>query len=220
MQQHFFPDGLRHSNRFARQRDERICWLLGRHPVTAAMLVQIGMFSTKNKALKRLRRLASRRRIRLVGTVWQHTGRPEHVYCRYRPKPDHLLHEIQLTAVCLRLDAGKIDRGPHVTDKEVRPDAEVWISGRLYYLELDRGSMRYAQIARRFRQYERCPHLSLWICATPERLEGMRTRAESLRHTALFTTFAEALATPHGDIWRDFAGGRAALPREQEGKAG
>jgi hypothetical protein len=203
-----------HSLAFARARDERVCWLLGQHPVTAAMLVSLGWFPTKNKALKRLRRLVARRIIRLVGTVCRKAGRPEHVYCRYRPKADHLLHEVELTELCLRLDAGAILRGPHVTDGAVRPDAEVWINGRLYYLELDRGTMGYAQIDRRFRTYEGCSHLALWVCGTRERMEGLRRRAGRLRATALFTTLADALADPHGAVWVDHRGEKAPLPRE------
>src|SRR5688500_446391 len=132
----------------SRLRDERICWLLQSHPVTAAMLVSLGWFPSKGKALRRLHRLAAKRRVRLVGSVCseQKPGRPEHVWCRgWRPSTSQLLHEVQLTELCLRLDAGKILRGPHATDGRVRPDAEVWINGQLYYLELDRGTMSYAQ---------------------------------------------------------------------------
>src|SRR2546423_4546487 len=147
----------RRSNAAARERDARVCWLLGMHPVTAAMLVSLGWFPNRNKALKRLRRLVVRKRIRLVGTVCRKAGRPEHVYCGYRPKADQLLHEVELTELCLRLDAGAIARGPHVTDDRVRPDAQVWINGQVYYLELDRGSMGSAQIRRRFSLYDGCP---------------------------------------------------------------
>src|SRR5262249_2644173 len=84
------------------------------------------------------------------------------------------------------------------TDKEIRSDAEVLINGQPYYLELDRGTMSYAQIGRRFRVYEGCPHLSLWVCSSAERRDGMRQRAGILRSTALFTTLAEAIASPPG----------------------
>ncbi|MBW3608707.1 MAG: FCD domain-containing protein [Actinobacteria bacterium] len=60
-----------------------------------AMLVGLGWFPSKNKALKRLGRLVKRGRIRLVGTVCRKPGRPEHVYCRWRPKHDQLLHAIE-----------------------------------------------------------------------------------------------------------------------------
>jgi succinylglutamate desuccinylase len=36
---------------FSHERDARVSWLLEMHPVTAAMLVQIGWFPSKNKAL-------------------------------------------------------------------------------------------------------------------------------------------------------------------------
>ncbi len=184
------------------------------------MLVSLGWFPSTHKARKRLRRLVIRKRIRLVGTVCRHAGRPEHVFCHYRPKADALLHEVQLTEVFLRLDAATIRRGPQVQDRTLLPDAEVWIDGRLYLLELDCGSQGYAQVERRFRKYEGCPHLSLWICTSEARREGLRQRAERLRHTALFTTLAEFLATPHGPIWSDFHGGRAALPRQGDRKGG
>jgi len=210
---HASPGRPVNGNHYARERDARVCWLLDTHPVTAAMLVAVGWFPSKNKALKRLRRLSARKRVRLVGTVCRKAGRPEHVYCRWRVKLDHLPHEVELTELCFRLHAGKIIRGPGAVDARVRPDAEVWIDGRVYYLELDRGSMGYRQVEGRFRTYAGCPHLSLWVCPTPERAEALRARAGGLRSTALFTTWAEAVADPHAAIWRDAAGGCAALPR-------
>src|SRR5437868_5720066 len=101
----------RESSAFARVRDGRICWLLMTHPVTAAMLVSLGWFPNAAKASKRLRRLRARKSIRLVGTVCRHAGRPEHVYSRFRLKADSLLHEVELTELCLRLDASEIRRG-------------------------------------------------------------------------------------------------------------
>jgi hypothetical protein len=153
--------------------------------------------------------------LRVVGTVSRRgVGRPEHVYCRWRPKGDDLLHEVELTEVCLALHAGRVLRGPQVCDADVRPDAEVWINGEPYYLELDRGSMGFAQMQRRFAKYRGCPHLSLWVCPGEARRDGLRARAEPLRHTALFATLADVLASPHGPVWLDVAGGRAALPRD------
>ena len=37
----------------------------------------------------------------------------------------------------------------------------------------------------------------------------------AIRQIALFTTIGQALTSPHGEIWRDFQGGTAALPRER-----
>lgn len=214
--------GFTSSNAFARQRDERLRWLLDMHPVTAAMLVEIGWFPSKHKALKRLQRLVEKKQIRIAGTICRKAGRPEHVYGRGRwVKADQLLHEIELSALCLRLHAATIQRGPLVADREVLPDAEVWINGHCYYLELDRGTMSYAQLVKqRFRKYERCPHLVLWVCSSAARREGLRQRAESLRHIALFATLAEALATPHEAIWIDFQGERVTLPRQGDKNPG
>jgi hypothetical protein len=220
MQQPLNAAGPSRPNEFANTRDARVVWLLGDHPVTAAMLVRIGWFPSNAKARRRLRRLAKRDRVRLVGTVSRHSGRPEHVYCRWRPQVNQLLHEVLLTEVCLRIEAAEVRRGPAATDERLRPDAELRINGRTYFLELDTGSMSHTQIARRFRLYEGSPHLSLWVCPTPGRAEAMRTRAGVLRHTALFTTLAAVLASPHGPVWRDFDGGAASLPREAGRKGG
>ena len=202
----------RHSNAYARTRDARVEWLLARHPVTAAMLVSLRLFPSKGKALRRLNRLVAKGRIRLVGTVRRKGGRPEHVFCRWRPKADDLIHEVELTDLCLRLDAERIDRGPHVTDQAIRPDAEVWINGQVYYLELDRGTMGYGQMERRFRLYEGFAHFVLWVCPAVERRDGLRARAGRLRSCALFTSFAEAVTDPHRALWLDYAGTRVALP--------
>ena len=60
-----------------RERDARICALLDAHPVTAAVLVRLGWFPTKSKALRRLGVLVRRGRIRLAGTVCRKPGRPQ-----------------------------------------------------------------------------------------------------------------------------------------------
>lgn len=204
----------RQSLAFSRKRDAWICWLVQRHPLTAEMLVYLNWFSQKRKAVKRLRRLVECGRTFLLGTVCQRPDSPEQVFCGWRAKPDQLLHEVQLTQLFLRLDAGEIQRGPSISDQTVLPDAELRINGQLFYLELDRGTMGTAQIAQRFLKYESCPHLSLWVCSSEARTEVLRQRAVRLRSTALFTTYAEALADPHAEIWRDFNGGTVELPRE------
>ena len=209
-------DSQRYSSEFGRRRDAQVCWLLSMHPATSAIMVSAGLFPNVKKARRRLARLATRRRIRLVGSVCRKPGRPEHVYCTWRPQVQQLLHEVELTQLCLHLDAGTIQRGPHVADNRIRPDAEVWIRGQLYYLELDRGTMSLSQLDGRFRKYEECRHLVLWVCSTAERREALRQRAERLRQSALFASLAEAVASPHEPIWQDYSGQRAALPREAE----
>src|SRR5262249_2546249 len=169
----------KHSIALGRARDARIEWLLDAHPVTAMMLVRVGWFGSKRKAQGRLRRLAQRRHIRFVGTLPRTLGRPEHVYCRWRVRPADLLHEVQLTEVCRRLDAATIFRAPQVTDRERRPDAEAWINGQRFAIELDRGTTGITRLAHeRLSKYEGFPDLVLWICPTPERRDALRLRAE------------------------------------------
>jgi phage gp46-like protein len=129
-------------------------------------------------------------------------------------KADALAHEVLLTRVCLKLHAARVLRGPRVTHRDLWPDAEVWAGGRLFFLELDRGTMTYAQLARRYAKYIDRPEFVLWVCSTAERRDGMRARAEAIRSTALFATLADALVDPHAAVWADFGGNRVALPRE------
>src|SRR5947209_8581754 len=105
--------GSASSNDFARERDRRILWLLQHHPVTAGMLVEIGYFTSIDRALKRLRRLVQKKQLRLAGTVSLKEGRPEHVYCRGRwaARPDTLLHEVQISRVCFKVHADDVRRG-------------------------------------------------------------------------------------------------------------
>jgi len=211
--------GQHNSNAFARLREAQILWLLERHPVTADMLVSIRLFASKARASKRLKRLVEKKQLRLAGTVSFKDGRPEHVYCRCRwVKADNLLHEVQISQVCFKTHADEVRRGPEEVDRALLPDAELVIGGRRCLLELDLGTMSYeAVVTTRFAKYRACPDLVLWVCATPARMEGLRSRAADIRPTALFTTLDLALRDPHAAIWKDFDGETAALPRGGKG---
>jgi hypothetical protein len=207
------------SNAIARRRDRQILWLLERHPAMAAMLVEIGLFATKARASKRLRRLVEKKQLRVVGTVSFKDGRPEHVYCKgFAVKADNLLHEVQLSRLCFKMHADDVRRGMGEVDPFLHPDAELLIRGQRFLLELDLGTMSYQEIVQtRFAKYHTCTDFVLWACSTEIRMEGLRSRAEAIRETALFTTVARALRDPHAPIWKDFDGESAALPRGEEG---
>jgi hypothetical protein len=205
------------NNEAARQRDAGLFWLLERHPATANMLTAIGLFPSKRKARKRLYRLVQRKQLRLLGTVTLTTGRPEHVYGRGRWKTDNLLHEVQLTRVCLKTHAGDIQRGPGQVDDYLRPDAELLIGGERYYLEMDCGTMSSREVVQsRFSRYQSSQHLVLWVCQSERRMQALRREASVIRDVALFTTLDLALRDPHAPIWIDADGGRAALPRHPQ----
>lgn len=204
---------------YALIRDKNVISLLNTHPVTAAMLVSLGWFPTRKKARERLRVLTRSKQANRVGVIWRKAGPPENVYCTWHPKSDQLLHEVELSAVCLRLSPTSLRRGPAIKDRVIRPDAEVQINDDLFYLELDRGSMREDQIEQRMAKYRGCPHMALWVCPDGSRLEVLRRCAEPVVRDALFTTFAEALADPHAEIWQDFKGGRVGLPCQRRAAA-
>lgn len=196
------------------KRDHVVLWLLERHPATAAMLAEIGLFPNRKKASKRLRRLAQQGQVRRLGTVSLKNGRPEHVYARGRWKTDNLLHEVLLTRVCLKIHADEVRRGPGEIDAHLRPDAELVIGSQRYCLELDCGTISYPDIVRkRFSKYQTSKLLVFWVCPSEARKEGLRLRAEMIREVALFTTLDQALVDPHAAIWMDADGARAALPR-------
>jgi hypothetical protein len=206
------------SNLVARRRDALLLWFLLRHPSTAGMLAGIGLFPSRKKATRRLRKLERRRVVRCLGSVALKDGRPEHVFGRGRWKSDNLLHEVQLTRVCLKMHADELRRGAGEVDPLLRPDAELRINGERYFLEMDLGSMSYPDVIRkRFAGYRGCRDLVLWISPTVSRMEGLRRHAGMLRDIALFTTLDQALADPHGAIWVDVNGERAALPRTRRG---
>jgi len=107
--------------------------------VTAAMLVRI-VGPQHQQSTQTAESSRGPQAHTLVGAVSQKIGRPENVYCRWTPNVNQLLHEVQLTQLCFQLDAEKILRGPHALDATIRPDAEVWINGTVYYVEWDRGT--------------------------------------------------------------------------------
>ena len=202
------------SNAVARERDEWLRWLLQSHPATAGMLAEIGWFPSRKKASRRLQRLTQRGQVRLLGTVYLKPGRPEHVYCRGQWKGDNVLHEVQLSRLCFRIHADEVRRGPGETDSELRPDAEAWIGGRRFLIELDCDTKAYPAVVRtRLTKYRFCRDFVLWVAPSLARMEGLRRHAALLRETALFTTLDLALADPHAPVWLDVDGGRTALPR-------
>jgi hypothetical protein len=100
-------------------------------------------FPSRNKALAGLRRLAQGRQIQLAGTLGRRGGRPEHVYCRWRPRRASFGTRWSRPTLRLRLDAQEVRRGPPSWTCCVLPDAEVLIGGVAFYLEVDRGTMSH-----------------------------------------------------------------------------
>ena len=189
------------------ERDEVIFDLLDIHPMTIDQIVRQGLFPTKKNAARRMLRHVRQKKVKQCGTVLLHNkGRPENVYCRWNPKLDNLRHEVILTEFLLAYKHAQVVRGYEIQN-DLYPDAVMTLSGQEYLVELDTGSMNYKDIMRkRNKKYETFEGIVLWVALTEARKEGLRRRAESVKHNALFTTLLEHLQNPHGSIWTDYEG--------------
>lgn len=172
-----------------------------------------GLFPNEKACYRRLDTLRERGLLRLIGEVMiGDTGRPEKVFCNgWKPKQDHLRHEVLLTDFLLLYPEAEVVRGWSV-DKRVRPDAEMTLFGRRFFVELDTGEQSYAQVQRRQRQaYADVQDFLLYVTMSERRLEGLLTHADQVKGIALFTTLDKAKSDPRGPIWVDGFGETAAL---------
>jgi hypothetical protein len=140
------------------------------------------------------------------------TGRPERVYCNgWKPKCDQLRHELLLTDFLLLYPEADTLRGWAV-NRRLRPDAEMTLAGYFYRIELDTGEQTFAQVRRRQARYAGIEDYLLYVTLTEKRLEGLRRHAhEAVKRIAMFTTLAGAQRDPHGEIWIDCLGEKAAI---------
>ncbi len=141
-------------------------------------------------------------------------GRPQDVYCNgWRPKPDMLRHEVLLTDFLLLYGTARVRRGYDV-DESIRPDAELWLSGRKFNVELDTGELSHRQVEERWSLYRNVKEYLLVVTCSQARLEGLLQCAEPVSGIAMFTTLDAAKDSPHGEIWVDCFGNRVSLPRQ------
>lgn len=134
------------------------------------------------------------------------TGRPERVYCNgWKPKPDQLRHELLLTDFLLCYPEADVLRG-WLVNKRIRPDAEMMLQGRLFYVELDTGHQSYSQVRRRQRVYAGVEELLLYVTLKQSRKAGLIRASKSVSSIALFTTLAQVQTDPCGAIWESCSG--------------
>ncbi len=140
------------------------------------------------------------------------SGRPEKIYCNsFRPKRDALLHELLLTDFLLSYPQADTLRGWAV-NRRLRPDAEMTLDGYFYNVELDTGEQSYAQVNRRQKRYAGSRDLLLYVTQSERRLEGLRRNADpAVRSIALFTTLAQVLLDPQGEIYIDYFNERTSI---------
>ncbi|MCA9047180.1 MAG: hypothetical protein KDA89_00530 [Planctomycetaceae bacterium] len=140
-------------------------------------------------------------------------GRPVDVYCNgWRPKADHLEHELCLTDFLLKYPTADIVRGPEVDDR-IRPDATMQLDGRTFHVELDTGLESHSQVRRRQQLgYTGVEDFVLYIALSERRCEALiRNVHDAAKPIALFATLQTAVRSPRGEIWRDAFGKSASI---------
>lgn len=139
------------------------------------------------------------------------TGRPEIAYCNsWRPKSNQLRHEVWLTDFLLCYPDAEVVRGWKV-DTHIRPDAELTLHGRKFYVELDTGEQSHRQVRDRQQAYTGVQDFLLYVTLSPRRMAGLIERSRAVQNIALFTTLGQVQSDPHGDVWVDAFGQRAAI---------
>jgi len=170
-----------------KERDKRLYEILSSHPCYVRLLVEIGIFPSYEVGRRRLQKLRKRKRVKVIGTVQFHEGRPLDVYYIGSLKIDWLYHETRLSEFLLRV-ADRCARGNDV-DQRLLPDATAWIKGRELHVELDTGEVPYSRVLKRYDDYALQQSDVLWIAPTESRMEGLRRRAEAISDIAMFTTY-------------------------------
>ena len=170
-----------------RQRDKWLAETLKEGPTTISQLVRLGVFTNRQTSSLRLSKLRKRKRVKVIGTVQFHEGRPLDVYYIGSLKIDWLYHETRLSEFLLRV-ADRCARGNDV-DQRLLPDATAWIKGRELHVELDTGEVPYSRVLKRYDDYALQQSDVLWIAPTESRMEGLRRRAEAISDIAMFTTY-------------------------------
>lgn len=170
-------------------------------------------FTSKAAAYRTIAKLEADGLLRLVGTyVNGDSGRPENVYCNsWRPKPDQIEHELKLSDALLCYPEADILRGWAV-DKHLQPDGEMTLDGIFFNVELDTGKQTHSQVGHRQRRYAGSTDYLLYITLSDRRRDGLLKHADdAVKSIALFTTLAEVVRAPRGEIWIDCYGERTAI---------
>ena len=154
-------------------------------------------------------------------------GRPFDVYAnRLSPQRKHLWHEVLLTTFLLLYEgSGLVIRDPKEVNRQLRPDAEIFMADKLFYVELDTGSETLdVQVRDRQKLYESpeslLPHQSpsgqpcyasvthlhdvflLYVTQAPTRMRNLMQVSSPVSGLALFTTLSDVVAEPFGKVWR------------------
>ena len=132
------------------------------------------------------------------------SGRPEIVMCNgFKVPYQQLPHELIVTDFALCYPEADVLRG-YATNRRLRPDAEMTLYDRLFYVELDTGEESHAQVGKRQAVYAGTMNYVLWVTLSVRRRESLRRNChEAVRSTALFAVLDDVKRNPLGDVWID-----------------
>ena len=114
--------------------------------------------------------------------------------------------------------AKKIVRGPTV-HSTIRPDAEMSIGSKRFFVELDTGEETHRQVrlkwSQNYRKIRFGQHADFLLVVTlkKSRIPELARNAKQVSSLALFTCLDDVLADPHGKVWSDFNGKLARIPK-------
>lgn len=190
--------GGRDNNQLARERDQRAFDFLEIHAATAEQLVEAGIYPNVEKARERMARAVKRGQVRLIGYVQNAEGRDVKLFARFPvSKPQH---EYEVTQLLLGAFVDSVARG-NLVDHRLA-DAELTINEFLLYLELDRGTMGYAEFIARLDKYKDWTGRLLVVMSSQVRIDGLLKRTQGLPNNFLFTTYDKARTDFHGQHWQ------------------
>jgi hypothetical protein len=185
-------------------------------PIWVAVLLQIGLFSIRQAAERRLRKLEAAGRLRHAGTVSIDGNRRSHVWCNRRFWQRMLRNEVD----AMRLFYAYWPHAYAVAGSDVDPrwraDLELTIGDvrtrRRYMVEIDEETEPLGQVRRRLAGYADCPHAVLFVTISPARALEVVGLSDNPR--IYVSTIASCLADPWGEHWRNGRGeaGRVAKP--------
>ena len=155
-------------------------------------------------------------------------GRPQYVYAnKLNPAPKDIWHEVLVTDFLLEYEEGAVMyRQPSVVNQHLHPDAEMILSGKLFYIEVDSGTETHTQVAEQLQHYTSQSNLLpangkhperyqtfqledvflLLVTSSETRLENLKETCKPVQTIVLLSTLERVINDASGDIWEAIDG--------------
>lgn len=154
-------------------------------------------------------KLERKKKLHFVGR-YRKKGRPLNLYATWKcPVPEH---DFELSQILEAMAWPTALRGPKV-DKELLPDAELFIGNNRYLMEMDTGTMTQKKVRARWKKLARSTDVVLVITSSQRRRKSLQSWSTLLRDRILIAVHEELKSTPWGPVWLDIEGGQHAIKR-------